>query len=689
MLKRQDGRARSEVQPDEELGLLEHELRGLTEDEREALIRLCEEHMEADGVEAIADFSALDESLYDRHCVDIDTFLRDEYYLGHIGKTLYPCWHEDLRELFAGDYHEAIVSGSIGCGKNTFASVALCYQIYQMSCLRDPQAVFGLEKGSEIAFCCISVNEKLSRRAVFGGIKTKIMSSRYFMDQFPYRPTLSELRFPHNIWVAASSSSMSSALSLNTFGGILDEVNFFQSTPPRVSKIRYGAKRRERHSHAETLYQMILRRMKSRYANSGKLPGVLMMISSKSHTDAFTERRIAASATDPSILVREYALWEAKPRHLFSEETFVVFVGNERIQSRLVSTADERARLQGCIDHDGDYEGCRIVEVPSDFKRDFEEDLDSALQDLAGVATVSISPFIQRRESLYDAIDETRGHPMRTMEWNPRNPPKIDWSQLTKLYSSKDSQGNVAQFEAPIVNPDAPRHLHLDTSLNHDATGLAVAHVAGTIQVERRDEDGLVFVEDAPEIYVDFLLRIVPPPGDDIILADIRTLIYSFMDHGYHFALATTDQYQSAEMRQYLELQRGVETKLQSMDRNMDPYMELRSAFYEGRVNMYAYEPFLREMQRVVHDKVRQKIDHLEGESKDVSDAVAGVTFTLARDQALMPIPMKMGISTWEDVNLPDEWLRKDYNQEKGSDGDDGPSKRGPANHHWLMPLSG
>jgi hypothetical protein len=217
---------------------------------------------------------------------------------------------------------------------------------------------------------------------------------------------------------------------------------------------------------------------------------------------------------------------------------------------------------------------------------------------------------------------------------------------------------------------------------------LAIGHVAGTVQVRRRDEDGLEFIEDAPEIYVDFLLRIVPPPGDDIILADIRTLIYSFMDHGFHFALATTDQYQSAEMRQYLELQRGVETKLQSMDRNMDPYMELRSAFYEGRVNMYAYDPFLREMQRVVHDKVRQKIDHLEGESKDVSDALAGITFTLSRDQALMPIPMKMGISTWEDVSVPDEWLRKDYNKDKESD-DDGPSRRGPGNHHWLMPLSG
>jgi len=687
MLKRQDGRARSEIIPEEELALLEEELKSLDVNEREALIRLVEEHMAADGAEVVKEFAALDESMYDRHCVDIDTFLRDEYFLGHIGKTLYPCWHRDLRELFKGDYHEAIISGSIGCGKNTFASVALCYMIYQMSCLRDPQAVFGLEKGSEIAFCCISVNEKLARRAVFGGIKTKIMSSRYFMDEFPYRPTLSELRFPNNIWVAASSSSMSSALSLNTFGGILDEVNFFQSTPPRVSKIRYGAKRRERHSHAETLYQMILRRMKSRYSRSGKLPGVLMMISSKSHTDAFTERRIAASATDPSILVREYALWEAKPGHLFSEETFSVFVGNERLQSRLISRDEERVRLQGCIDNDPDYDGCRIVQVPIDFRRDFEEDLDSALQDLAGVATVSISPFIQRRETLYDAIDETRGHPMATLEWNPQTLAKVDWRQLTRMYSSKDSQGNVSQFEGPIVNPEAPRHLHLDTSLNHDATGLAIGHVAGTVQVERRDDDGVVFVEDAPEIYIDFLLRIVPPPGDDIILADIRTLIYSFMDHGFQFALATTDQYQSAEMRQYLELQRGVETKLQSMDRTLDPYMELRAAFYEGRMNMYAYEPFLREMQRVVHDKVRQKVDHLEGESKDVSDAVAGVAFTLSRDQALMPIPLKMGISTWEDVSMPDEWLRKDYALEKGKE--EGPVKRGPGQHHWLMPLSG
>ena len=652
-LKIEGGQAMSQVAVMERLGILRKDLEGLSGEEIDVLFELL-------TTAQPEDLGLLGGDMYDREMVDMETFLTDEYYLGNIGKTLYNCWWEDLIELFSGDYHEAVISGAIGIGKNTFASIALCRMVYEMSCLKDPQSMFGLEKGSEIAFCCISVNERLAKHAVFGGIKTKIMSSRYFMEQFPYKPTLTELRFPNNIWVAASSSAMSSALSLNTFGGILDEVNFMPQTPPRVAKIRYGSKRRERVSHAETLYQMLLRRMKSRYGKSGKIPGVLLMISSKSHTDSFTEKRIRSAADDPHVFVRERSLWDAKPKGQYSADVFHVFVGNERVQSKMLYTNDERKEALYLIESNVDYADCQVIHVPMDFRRDFEQDLDSSLQDLAGVATVSISPFIQRREAVYYAVDETREHPMSVPTWNPRQPANIDWTKLTKRYRSRDHQGFTSEYEGPIINPQALRHVHIDTSLNHDCTGICIGHIADYTKVQRRDEEGNTFMEDAPVFVIDFMLRIVPPPGEDIIMADIRTMLYLFMDHGFQFGLVTTDSYQSAEMRQYIEAQRGIDTKLLSVDKTPDPYYNLRSAIYERRIHYYAYEPFLYEIQRLVHNKVQNKIDHPEEGSKDVADAVAGVVHSLVEDGSSVPIPMRLGISEYDEPAGKDEWIKRD-----------------------------
>ncbi len=674
------GQPRSLLSDEDRIKVIRDDFDRLTPTEQQILIKILDDPDEVAKI-----LNRLEDSEYIRSPIQFEEWLEDDYYLGHIGKTLYSVWKDDLIELFTGNYDEAVITGSIGSGKNTMTGVAMARMIYEMSCLRDPQLTFRLEEGSEISFACISLNERLAKRAVFGSIKSKITSSRYFMEQFPFKQTQRELRFPNNIQIAASSSAISSALSLNTFGGILDEVNFMPATPPRVEKIRHGSRRTgERTSHAETLYRMLLRRMKSRYSIDGKIPGILMIISSRAHKEAFTERRIAEAANDHRIFVRSYALWEAKPRILFSSETFYVLVGNEQIQSRIVDTNDDRLRLEKFIGSDPSWADSKIIEVPNDFRMDFEKNLEEALQDLAGIATLSISPFIQRRESVYACIDKERTHPMPHVEWNPKDQPHIDWSKLVKTHTVKDRRGNESHFRGPIVSPTAMRHVHIDTSLNKDSTGICIGHTFGQTEITRRDHEGNEFTEQAPLIYVDFMLRVIPPPGEDIILADIRTLLYSFMDQGYKFGLCTTDSYQSVEMRQYMELQRGVETKLLSVDKTTDPYKELRSAMYEGRIRYYHYQPFLYEIQRVIHDKVKRKVDHPDGGSKDVADAVAGVTFSLTGEPSHMPMMPTMGISEFDDPEDKDKWIRgtMDSSGEK-------PVVEHKASDGWFMPIQG
>ena len=69
---------------------------------------------------------------------DIDQFLEDPYFLGHIGQTIYPFWREKLRQVHPSPYYspygEIAISGSTGGGKTTFCLVSI-YMNYVVSCI--------------------------------------------------------------------------------------------------------------------------------------------------------------------------------------------------------------------------------------------------------------------------------------------------------------------------------------------------------------------------------------------------------------------------------------------------------------------------------------------------------------------------------------------------------------------------
>jgi len=596
------------------------------------------------------DFDSLDELLgaaatvaYDEVPVDMETFLFDDAYMGAVGRTLYPQWVEDIKEIFDGNYHEVILTGGIGIGKNTMASLIIARMIYEILCARDPQAMFGLESGSEIAVPCISVNELVARRVVLFGIRQKFLQSPWF-TRFQMRGGEKEIRITEkSVRLYPSGVSLGGVLSTNAVGGIIDEANFLGSTPPSITRVRYGGKsgRNIPSSFAETLYVLLSRRVKSRFERHGKLPGKLVVISSVSHEKSFIDRRISESIGEPGVFVRSYAVWEAKPRDLFSPKVFWVIIDQSGSTS-IVDTEDERdqAVAAGTVDGGELGEGVVVVEVPQDFKEDFQKDVDGALQDLAGVSFVGAGHFFRNRVAISECVDQRRQHPVAVETWIAGEKLTVFWSKLTHKIDVVDERGRVMfdrhgrprKQEVPILNPDAPRYVHIDTAQNRDALGFAMVHSPGIVEVRRRDRDGDLFVERMPAIYVDFMLQVKAPPGGEIVFSDIRRLFYRFLDHGFPVAMVTVDQFQSLELRQYIERQRGVEAKLLSVDRTTEPYKELRSAIYDRRLSMYYYRPVIREMADLVWVGEKDKVDHPDGGSKDVSDALAGAVFSLVQD---------------------------------------------------------
>ena len=115
------------------------------------------------------------------------------------------------------------------------------------------------------------------------------------MKEFPYDAwKTNELRFPNNVWVFPAVAGSSGVIGYNVFGAVMDEVNFMAVVENSKSVATGGY-----FDQADTLYKSLIRRMKSRFMKRGKLPGILLQISSSRYPEDFTERRLAESADDP------------------------------------------------------------------------------------------------------------------------------------------------------------------------------------------------------------------------------------------------------------------------------------------------------------------------------------------------------------------------------------------------------
>ena len=640
------GRVRSEQTREEILRLLQDDFANLNDEEKEA-VKLCFQELndpaynelEEKGVSAPTRiYDILNDAEYLRKPVDIETFVRDPYYLGKTCDVLYPKLLDDMNELFTGNYREAVLSGSIGWGKSFFASIAACRIIYELSCMRDPHKSFGLGRGTDISMVVLSVTEDLAIKVAFENIANKIKESDYFKENFPFKPQKDIILFPNKIQIAARASTDNAALGLNVFAAWIDESNFMQPFKKKGSiESRVGGTDR-----AKFLYDQLIRRMKSRFQKHGKLPGMMIVVSSKQTRDDFTAQRIRDSKDDPTVFVRDYATWHVKPEGVYSKDTFSVLVGNDLTPSKILKPEEVevvRASIQ---------DGMLIVDVPIDFKQDFTSNLEDSIRDIAGVETVSVSPFIQQRDLIIPCIDKNRQHPFTVEEWVQTSGGGFNWPRIARQVDVREGAEISRQWQ-PLYFPEYPRHIHIDSSLNNDPTGFAVGCVTGYKQVIRRDRDTQEqYTEMAPDIWIDFALRVNPPIGGEIDFGLVRQLVYQMQQHGFAISLASMDQWNSASTLQAFAT-KGISTKRISVDKPMDAYELLKTAIYEGRINFYDYRPLLDELRWIQKDAARNKVDHPQGKTKDVSDAVAAVVFSLTTEYKGRPMGVFKGISQYSD----------------------------------------
>jgi hypothetical protein len=579
-----------------------HDWNAMSPDERQIVLDIIQDLK-------MSNKSTLLESLsyynYKFRPVSIQEFLDSPAYAGSIGKTLYPEVKREIIEIFSSRYQEAIIGGSLGRGKTTQGAVMMIRMIYEVSCIRDPHLAYGITPGDKISFPVIAALEDVAQEVV-----QKILM---FIDQIPYfkskfwpvkKPSETNgILFPGNIWIPPGASTEARTLGSNAFGALIDEGNFFR-------KKSNGGVAGNTTDYAESIYLSIKRRMESRFMSKGRLPGMIILLSSKKNLHSFVERRIKESAGDPTVFISEKSMYEMHDPDRYSDKKFRVAIGREGVLSRILEDSEEEP------------DDSLVIEVPEDFRDAFEKDIDKAIMDIAGYAAASSTPFIAKKQKIIDAIDPNRSHQFSEYVW------KQDWVANFKWdgFVERKKDGSWA----PIRHPSAPRHVHIDLSKSGDATGLVVSHIAGYKNVQRPGREE----EIAPIIEVDFMLRIEAATGGEIVYSEVRRIIYELTQHGFFIKLISSDSYQSASILQTFA-EKGYSVKVVSVDRP-GPYDVLKIALYEDRIKYYRYEPLLRELRELQKNWKTGKVDHPDQTenkqaSKDVADALAGTVFTLTQ----------------------------------------------------------
>lgn len=522
--------------------------------------------------------------------VDVKTFVESPNYLNK-PEVLWPLVMDALVELNSGRYYEAVLTGAIGCAKTTIALYATAYQLYLLSCMKDPHKEFGLDPSSEIMFIFQSLNEKAAKSVNYTRFRDMIEQAPYFRKHFPFDKSIeSQLNFPNRIVVAPVSGASTAAIGQNVVGGIIDELNFMAFVDnSRLSKDGGS------YDQAIENYNAIARRRESRFMQQGMLPGMLCLVSSKRYPGQFTDLKQEEAKTKPGIFVYDKRIWDVNPDK-FSDERFSVFIGDATRKPRVLEEGEEVALQDRHL----------ILPVPLEYKSQFYTDIMGALRDIGGVSTQALHPFLMNVEAIASSFGIVK-------------------SILTRDKADLVDTA-VGFYPGRFYKPGLPRFVHVDLAISKDSAGLAIGHVRGFKQIQRSEDT----IEQWPIIVFDALLEIPAPRGGEIQYALIRKLLYKLREAGLNLKWITFDTFQSVDMIQTLR-QNGFIAGTQSMDSDNDPYELLKAGIYDGRIIAPAHAVAQKELIQLEFDAKKQKIDHpaKPGASKDVSDAMAGVVYGL------------------------------------------------------------
>ena len=200
------------------------------------------------------------------------------------------------------------------------------------------------------------------------------------------------------------------------------------------------------------------------------------------------------------------------------------------------------------------------------------------------------------------------------------------------------------EFFKNIRHPEYNRFIHLDAAYSTntlDVYGLAASYCITSDMTTFTNETNNnvieksdVFVKKDRQYFVDFVVGITAPKGQEVPLYKIQDFIeYLIKNLNYPVASISADQFQSKQTLQTLQT-KGYETENISVDKTRDPYLFLRMLVHNKQVLMAKNERAKKELKGLRDDG--KKIDHTVNATKDCSDAICGSIWNCANSNNIV-----------------------------------------------------
>jgi hypothetical protein len=318
-------------------------------------------------------------------------------------------WGKVLRDFFRPEstFFEIVAAGAIGTGKSVACQTMAIYNLYRVCCLRHPQAFLGSDVTKYLTWQIITPSLKTSQRLalepiveclrlydLFEEVRTERDLNFYVGNKIAWRKTPDGVDFENRIRITGGSR-VQHALGQEVFSVLSDEADFSLSADKTQSFF---------------LYSKLLKRITSRFKNGLYNAKYLFaaIISSTTHEKGVINtyaKEIQNSKRNVSTKVISFRQWDIKgglnPFGIDGKQYFYCLRGNLMNPSKVFDDGEKLLIDSGTYKTPG---GCSLIKVPLRYYDDFTNHLETALQDLAGEATLLNECPIQTLDGCVDNV---------------------------------------------------------------------------------------------------------------------------------------------------------------------------------------------------------------------------------------------------------------------------------------------
>jgi len=552
--------------------------------------------------------------------VSAEIFFRD-----WLKSPLFPRQQKAVSAAFNGGYtmlsekfNEFVLAWGKGSGKDLTIACLLCYTIYWLCCLNDPQETLGIKSGEPIDVVNVAFDADQAKSVFFEKFVRMVsqtidpVTGKNFFEELGMNIDRDIIRnailFPKNIRAWAMNSRESKSEGKNVVLGIFDEIGTFRFDQAQNIRKHIRTSARTRCPKHYKLFYISYLTSPNDYmsylldrAEDGHMP--------KTYCDRAATWDIRS---DKKCLpeIKKYAVHKETYKEEFDEDPSTAMLMYEcKIPKYRANNFIKRAdRITDCINYE--RESPVILE---------ENDSESALNRFW---THNIM-----EEELEHWFRPYHTHEIEVMEREYENNPSDELAQKIKFEKEKHAN---AQY-----------YVHIDLSRGVvDCAGIAMGHT--------------YHILDKTKIYVDLMLQIRSPKSEDkskeIDLNEILEFVITKLFKKLKFPIikVTADGWNSALFLNICE-KNGISAKIISLEKNTGPYDTLKDFIYKRDINYYLYPPAIRELTELLITD-RNKIDHpkaskwrmreegINNGSKDVSDCLSGFVYSIIEEDDGEPL---------------------------------------------------